>query len=330
MDYCRSQTTKVRHRRQLKLLLSEMTFLQPYRGVPHVVVYAGAAPGLHIHILASMFPEMRFLLRDPHPSAIAEGQLANVMTMEVCMTDQMADVLGAKYDSILFVSDVRVGIPLEDEPTEAPSDHQARVHRDMIAQMGWYRRLKPKAGLLKFRLPWDLESETVYLQGTINFPIFGRPFTHESRLIVTGPDPQTSTYLNTTYERQMAYFNRVTRPATYTGGKCYDCTAFSTVVATYLGVQPRAQSVYIACRHIERELTLITAAWGNSVAERKKRNKTDVEDLITSPTQPSIDDHLRAPHTDKVVKEERIAAQESLMELDAAAEPSNVLDEGPE
>jgi hypothetical protein len=285
----------VRHRGQLKLLLSEMTFLQPYRGVPHTVVYAGAAPGLHVPILAGMFPEMHFLLIDPHPSAIADGQLPNVVTLEVCMTDQMAAELGARYADarLLFISDVRVGIPVEDEPNEPPREHQARVHRDMTAQMGWYRRLRPKAGLLKFRLPWDLEPQTEYLHGTVLFPVFGRPFTHESRLVVVGPEPATVLYNNTVYERQMAYFNRVTRPATYTGGKCYDCHAFAATVAEHLGVAPRARPVHQECRRIEKELAQITARWGN---ERKVSLSTAAT-IITSPTRLPTCDRSRAPCT---------------------------------
>lgn len=289
-----------------------MVFLQPYRGSPHVVVYAGAAPGLHVPILASMFPEMRFLLIDPHPSAIVDGQLENVVTIEAYMTDQMADELGQKYSSVLFISDVRVGIPVEEEPMELPKDHQMRVHRDMVAQMGWYRRLKPKAGLLKFRLPWDLEQSTTYLQGIILFPVYGRPFTHESRLLVTGPNPKLSTYNNTVYERQMAHFNRVTRPATYTGGKCYDCTAFASVVATYMGTQPRAQSVYLECRRIEKELALITASWASVVIERKKRGAA-----TTLPTQTSTCDRLLAPHTDTVEVEEVVSTRGPVLGVEA-------------
>jgi hypothetical protein len=299
-DYSRAQPTKARHRGQLKLLLSEMAFLQPYRGTPHTVVYAGAAPGLHVPILARMFPEMRFLLIDPHPSAIRDGQLPNVVTLEVCMTDQMADELGARHAAadeaqMLFISDVRVGIPVEDEATEPARDHQVRVHRDMMAQMGWYRRLRPRAGLLKFRLPWDLETQTEYLDGTILFPVFGRPFTHECRLVVVGQEPATAVYNNAVYERQMAYFNRVTRPATYTGGKCYDCSAFAAVVAEHLGVQPRAQSVYMECRRIERELAQITAEWGN----RRKTEEFGGSccNAITSPIPSSIDGRSHAPHT---------------------------------
>jgi hypothetical protein len=209
-----------------------------------------------------MFPEMRFILVDPHPSAIAADQLPNGVTLLAEMTDQMADEMGAKYTHCLFISDVRVGIPVEDEPNEPPRDHQLRVHRDMVAQMGWYRRLRPKAGLLKFRLPWDLEPETTYLDGTVLFPVFGRPFTHEARLIVTGPDPPTRAYDNTRYERQMAYFNRVVRPATYSGGRCYDCTAFASVVAEFLGMRPRAAPVFQECRRIEKELARLTAEWG--------------------------------------------------------------------
>jgi len=272
-DYCCAHPTKVRHRGQLKLLLSEMAFLQPYRGARHTVVYAGAAPGIHVPVLAEMFPEMRFILIDPHPSAVGDDQLPNVVTLLVRMTDQMAEEMGAKYESILFISDVRVGIPVEDEPTEPPRDHQVRVHRDMVAQMGWYKRLKPKAGLLKFRLPWDLEPHTDYLAGTILLPIFGRPFTHEARLIVTGPDPPTQTYDNTQYERQMAYFNRVVRPATYMGGKCYDCTAFASVVADHLGMRTRAAPVFAECRRIEKEIARITAEWGRTLVAKKKEEE---------------------------------------------------------
>ena len=284
-DYSRSQPTRVRHRGQLKLLLSEMAFLQPFRGTPHTVVYAGAAPGLHVPILARMFPEMHFILIDPHPSAVGDGQLPNAVTLEVRMTDQMADELGTRYANtrLLFISDVRVGIPVEDEPTEPSRDHQLRVHADMVAQMGWYQRLRPRAGLLKFRLPWDLEPHTQYLSGTILFPIFGRPFTHEARLVVAGQDPATTVYDNTLYERQMAYFNRVTRPSTYTGGKCYDCTAFAAVVAEHLGMQPRAQPVYQECRRIERELARITAEWGKPGAASRGTKRAHAEEEMVKP-----------------------------------------------
>ena len=285
-DYCCTHPTKVRHRGQLKLLLSEMAFLQPYRGARHTVVYAGAAPGIHVPLLAAMFQEMRFILIDPHPSAVADDQLPNVVTLLVRMTDQMAEEIGAKYESILFISDVRVGIPIEDEPTEPPRDHQMRVHGDMVAQMGWYRKMRPKAGLLKFRLPWDLEPHTDYLSGTILLPIFGRPFTHEARLVVTGPDPPTQTYDNTQYERQMAYFNRTVRPATYTGGKCYDCTAFASVVAEHLGTtQTRAMPVFAECRRIEREIIRITTAW----APQYQKRQTGEEEQPKTTTQSRFD-----------------------------------------
>ena len=257
MDYCRCLSSGVWHRGQLKLLLSEMVFLQPYRGTRHRVVYAGAAPGLHIPILADMFPEMRFMLIDPHPSALADVCPPNVVTLQTEMTNQLAEEMAGKYagEPLLFISDVRVGPPAG--CTESLRDHQQRVHRDMLAQMGWYQRLMPKAGLLKFRLPWDLEPRTMYLSGTILLPVFGRHFTHESRLIVTGPAPAMESYDNVKYERQMAFFNRVVRPATFADGRCYDCTAFTTVVAKFLGLQPRADAVSRKCRHIESELARI-------------------------------------------------------------------------
>lgn len=261
MDYCRNRATGVWHRGQLKLLLAEMAFLQPYRGTRHRVVYAGAAPGLHIPILAEMFPEMHFVLIDPHPIAVSELELGNVVTLLVEMTDQLAEEMGNRYAGtpILFISDVRVGPPVG--CAESDQGHQERVHRDMLAQMGWYQRLRPKAGLLKFRLPWDVEAETVYLGGTILFPVFGKQYTHESRLIVQGPAPSLECYDNIKYERQMAFFNRVLRPAIYTNGKCYDCTAFASVVAKYLGVQPASASVARECRRIEADLLRAIVAY---------------------------------------------------------------------
>ena len=62
------------HWGQRKLLLSEIQFITLYwdnLDVPiPILVYAGAAPGLHIPFLSQMFPEAEFHLYDPanaHP-----------------------------------------------------------------------------------------------------------------------------------------------------------------------------------------------------------------------------------------------------------------------
>lgn len=252
------------HNGQLKLLLSEIAFLERFRGSPHKVVYAGASPGFHVVILAGLFPEMRFLLIDPKPSAIQDNRLPNVVSIETPMTSQLADELRKRYTTgppILFISDVRVGVSSEKEQSESAHEHQSRIHRDMVAQSEWFFALKPKAGLLKFRLPWDLVKHTHYMEGTIFLPVFGRPLTHETRLAVMGPCPSMKVYDNTTYERQMAYFNQFARPTLYWTGRCYDCTAFTVIVASYLRMAPHEKAVGLECARIEGELTRLKSGW---------------------------------------------------------------------
>lgn len=227
LEYARTPIN-VRHSGQLKLLCSEIAFLNRFKGRPFTVIYAGSAPGMHIPRLARMFPEKQFVLVDPH-KILASGE--NMQAIQGAMTVPLAVELGRKYaPNILFISDIRVG---PEDSRESDRDQQVRIHRDMYAQMDWYEALDPVMSMLKFRLPWDLEPQTIYLEGEVQLPVFGKHLTHESRLIV-GRCACLIPYDNPKYERQMAFFNRVQRVALYEGGRCYDCTAFRRVVGEYL------------------------------------------------------------------------------------------------
>ena len=70
-EYRRPLSEK-KHQGQLKLLCCEIQFLTPFKGVTHTVIYAGSSPGKHIPILIKLFPEMRYILVDPLPSAVYE------------------------------------------------------------------------------------------------------------------------------------------------------------------------------------------------------------------------------------------------------------------
>ncbi len=62
------------HWGQRKLLMSEIEFLTLHATPGCVVVYAGAAPGLHCAFLSDMFPEVRqFILVDPSPFSVRNG-----------------------------------------------------------------------------------------------------------------------------------------------------------------------------------------------------------------------------------------------------------------
>ena len=253
--------SSVRHAGQLKLILSEIEFLTPFNkedGTQYVVVYAGASPGLHIQKLAGMFRRMHFILVDPQPSFMSNGEYVNIEVICDFMTDELSRELAAKYSSggILFISNVRIGA---DSDTETDREQQIRIQRDMDIQKEWNAILQPVSSMFKFRLPWDLTQNTHYLSGQIQLPIFGKKLTHETRLIVQAGAPDVP-YENRRYERQMAYFNQYVRPSTYEDGRCYDCVAFRQVVSAYLGTGD-ADLVDTMCREIEQQIQAACRIW---------------------------------------------------------------------
>ena len=170
--------------------------------------------------------------------------------------------------------------------------HQERVQRDMEAQRGWMQILRPRLSILKFRLPWNQGTGiTWYPSGIVHLPVYGKHFTHEARLIVSR-DTYDIPYNNTLYEGQMAYFNQVIRPTLYHsqlcilktlglepckkshewgepgGYRCYDCTAFQTIVGEYLlqaGVLQQQDMDYemvkSECLQIEERLNYFYHVW---------------------------------------------------------------------
>jgi hypothetical protein len=233
-EYNKHVRWKSRHWGQLKLLVSEIEFLTSYYERNYLVVYAGAAPGVHVPILADMFSTMHFILIDPQSSMIANGQYANIQIIQAMMTDELARELASHpwRDKILFISDVRIGPSARHETAQ---EHQERIHRDMLSQKGWLEILQPVASILKFRLPWDGAS-TRYLDGKILFPVYGKEVTHEARLWVP-KGANIVDYDNKQYEGVMAYFNQEFRPAIYEFAgqyKCFDCTSFRWIVGKYL------------------------------------------------------------------------------------------------
>ena len=264
------------HIGQLKLLLSEIEFLTPYyHHREHIVLYAGAAPGVHIPILARMFPAMRFVLVDPARSMISNGEYANIEVIQEYMSDELAEKFSSSstQQPLLFISDVRVGADTDSETDEA---QQLRIQRDMDAQRRWVEILRPLSSMLKFRLPWSISARTNYLSGRIHFPVYGKQLTHEARLIVPR-DALAMDYDNGLYERQMAYFNRVLRPAIQqlvpSSGRCYDCTAFRWILCGYLrfaglcceeGEGDNLQllsTVDARCHQMESELEQLKKQW---------------------------------------------------------------------
>eukprot|EP01012_Entosiphon_sulcatum_P005660 TRINITY_DN1254_c0_g1_i4.p2 TRINITY_DN1254_c0_g1~~TRINITY_DN1254_c0_g1_i4.p2 ORF type:complete len:801 (+),score=102.49 TRINITY_DN1254_c0_g1_i4:5033-7435(+) len=226
----RGETRTAVHCGQVKLLLSEIEFLtQHCTGPDCLVLYAGAAPGIHIPYLASLFPHAKFELVDPAPFQIEPNKNISAIRREL-FTDEVALEYAARraqgdYKKLLFISDVRRGGPrgmtsgqmaerlqqmIRKTGRSGDEEFEEGVKDDMDAQMKWHQLLDTDASIFKFRLPWNTCGVTRYLDGQILRPVFGPIGTTESRMVcLRGCGLRW--YDNTKYEAAMFHHNTVCR-----------------------------------------------------------------------------------------------------------------------
>lgn len=199
-----------RHLGQRKLLLSEVDFLADNAQDGDTVVYVGSAPGIHIPFLASLFPEVRFVLYDPREFTLRDdypGALARITTHQQFFTDVDAKQYSGR-DDVLFVSDIRTGT---DGP-EIPSDDT--VEGDMAMQAEWVRLMNPRAALLKYRLNYT-KDKSMYLAGQVRLQVWPGPRSTETRLEAHRPYPSVEVSARD-HEERMFYVNTILREwATY-------------------------------------------------------------------------------------------------------------------
>lgn len=231
------------HWGQRKLLLAEIEFLTTFAAASGTVVYAGAAPGVHIAWLATLFPGLRFLLYDSAPFCPALQQAAAQPDSNVTLRGLFTDRTAASFRDagVYFISDIRRGSYLEFDDVTV----EQFVAADMAAQMRWHLEMRPAKSMLKFRLPWPEFAGSAcseYLDGDVYLPVWGPQTTTEARLVPYGA--QTVQWDNARYERQMFYFNTVTRVARYEHAMrvgapnhldyCYDCAAEAAILQAYV------------------------------------------------------------------------------------------------
>jgi len=172
------------HFGQRKLFLNEVQFLTR-RNItkPSVCIYAGAAPSNKGAFLASLFPNVKFLLVDPNPFEIKPYDnitietipidnelIENNMTVvekafksdsNICiingfMTIQLGKAIGDYVEKhpipLYFISDVRTNM---DKSTPTTLD----IIWNSSQQYNWICNCKPNASMLKFRSPFFNESD---------------------------------------------------------------------------------------------------------------------------------------------------------------------------
>lgn len=206
------------HHGQRKLFNTELYMLSNYlksHDEHAVVVYAGAAAGVHFPYLSSLFPNVDFHLYDPARFAIKETSRIHIYNE--FFTDDVASSWGPngsmrkKYKGChFFLCDIRVDISdLNDNAREA------QVTEDMQRQQRWAQLAHPmKASMLKFRPPYDSTATLEYLPGKILWQTWPGKASGETRLITESAqfNNKLVKYDVGKYEDMCAYHNMVYRP----------------------------------------------------------------------------------------------------------------------
>ncbi len=293
------------HWGQRKLLLSEIEFLTIIgrRGLEGAtVVYAGAAPGTHMGFLAGLFPGVKFILVDPAPFTVRET--SQITIIQDLFTDELARSLKEKHETIYFISDIRTADPFQDEGHVV----EQKVTEDMQAQQQWHFLLNSQRSMLKFRLPWD-DNSTLYLNGDIYLPVWGPQSTTECRLITCRPTDGNlyKRYDNRKYERQLFFFNNVTRHSLYRHrvtseearaeglDHCYDCKAEIEVLRRYLtDFAPRP----LSSLSIEEEIARLSKRISKTLSRHRTlaSNNPDREERRAVIKRRQYDDDGRPAH----------------------------------
>jgi len=201
------------HWGQRKLFIGELQFLtlfwNPQEVPSPIVVYAGAAPGIHIPFLSSLFPQMTFHLYDP------ASFLMDQHNERIHLYNRKFDVSEAKRwagrKDVFFISDIRTA----DYKIMSPEQNEAAIIEDMQNQACWYKIIKPVHALLKFRLPYPglgQPSKFKYLDGYIFKQVWAPQTTTETRLVPFGDNEVEYDILK--YESQMFYHNTQIREQT--------------------------------------------------------------------------------------------------------------------
>lgn len=210
------------HIGQRKLLLNEVLFLTEYGHHSHEVVYAGAAGGHHIPLLAELFPQHKFILWDPAKFAIRPAERIEINN------DYFTNETAAKYKAPLFISDIRSG-----SEKLSFGEFEAEVRTNNNWQRAWVEIMGAPMSMLKFRIPFDQVGPYPYFAGDLYLQPWAPIDSAETRLITNGRSYVDYTLAD--YESRLHFYNNITRefqeywhniPLAKVDGLCYchDCS----------------------------------------------------------------------------------------------------------
>lgn len=228
--------SSLNHWGQLKLLLSEIQFLTPYKHVSELcVVYIGCSPGHHLKLLVELMPKTwhwrlydcgvcevfcnkkeQKLFRKKccapnklksdsriqeknHEVTINREIVKNVTVYQFNMTLNEAKIIHNKYVRRVQSDDDPQLLCISDLRTGTSEE---KVNTDMVFQKALIETLRPYQASLKFKLPYSGEYERyfTYLDGNLFFQSFKPPVSHECRLFTFRGDSLKNTKIYDTVE----------------------------------------------------------------------------------------------------------------------------------
>ena len=212
---------RLKHRGQRKLLMNEILFLTKYGHLSSIVVYAGAAPGVHIPYLSKLFPHHSFTLFDPNPYQFSkDDDVSRISQIRGYFSDDIAKAFTHLH--VLFISDIRTA----NYQKQTPLENETSVLGDIKNQIKWVHLIKPVATMLKFRCLYPQSTEINSNSNFSSTDFFGGPTviiykqpwagesSSETRVTFSG-SPPLYRYNNQWYENCMYYHNNYIRSNTF-------------------------------------------------------------------------------------------------------------------
>ena len=264
-DISKLDVSSTIHLGQLKLLMTEVDFMTKYGHLSNIVVYSGAAPGIHTSFLSYLFPKHTFHLYDPgfndttfykyNPKGGPKVINSNIKAYKSYFTDKIATLFWNQYSGkILFINDVRVGSANRaNDPYDVKEEN---VRKDNIAQKRWYDIMKPVATSLKFRFPFTSKETSSYIKGDFTLQCYTDPTSAETRLFISPYTEEEVKYNVKDYNDKLFYHNLVTRNwCSYHTLKddsyhqvngldhCYDCNLMINIFKNYLTVIHKVKNI---------------------------------------------------------------------------------------
>lgn len=195
-----------------------------------IIVYAGAAPCIHLPLLLSRWPNSIWYLYDPAPFQIdllekdknrvfinygyvsndsspvkfniSEQEKKILFVNNGFFTSDIAKLWHNKCD--LFISDIRSGHHDEDEG----GIKDEVIWKDMLWQQDWVNIIKPKLAMLKFRAEYR-SVNFEYLNGELYLQTYAPKASTECRLITDGKNK--TMYNSDLYNNWFYYHNSIRR-----------------------------------------------------------------------------------------------------------------------